>query len=244
MAEFGLLDPYSRRARLFPVMLVLMPALVAAFSWPTMLSVASIGIALFSWFGLGVLFAELGRDLGKRRELKLWSGWGGSPTVQRLRLRGTTANVTQRNRWRHVVSSLLPDTTLPNLEQETADPAGADETYEVCIGRLRELTRDTSKFGVVFQENVSYGFRRNLWAMKPAAIGVIVIAVAVAIGSAFINGLSGATIASLILSITMLSWWALRITPPWVRDAAERYAERLLLSCEQLMPTGTREAGA
>ena len=80
--------------------------------------------------------------------------------------------------------------------------------------------------------------------MKPAAIGVAVIAVAVAIGSAFINGLTAAMIVSLILSITMVVWWALRITPAWVREAAERYAERLLLSCEQLMPTGSRGTGS
>jgi hypothetical protein len=234
VAQFGLLDAYSRRARLFPVMLVLMPLVIAAAAWPATLTLVPVAVALFAWFGLGVLFAEIGRDLGKRREAELWESWGGSPTVQRLRVGGPQRNAAVTDRWRQLIARIAPDISLPTAESEAAEPRNADNVYDVCVGRLRELTRDTSKFPIVFQENISYGFRRNLWAMKAAAIVIIAIALLVALSAILVHGISAVVVSSLVVSSVMLTWWVVRITPAWVRQAAESYADRLLWSCEQL----------
>lgn len=242
MAQFGVLDAYSRRARLFPVMLVLMPLVIAAAAWPATLTLAPIAVALFAWFGLGVFFAEIGRDLGKRREAELWESWGGSPTVQRLRVRGPRRNAALTERWRQLVGRIAPDISLPTAESEAAEPRHADEIYEVCVGRLRELTRDAGKFPIVHQENISYGFRRNLWAMKVAAILIIMIAFIVVLSSIFVHSITALAVGSLVVSAVMLVWWVFRITPAWVRQAAESYADRLLWSCEQLTaPNGDSE---
>ena len=40
---------------------------------------------------------------------------------------------------------------------------------------LREATRDTSRFPLVFAENANYGFRRNLWGLRPIGTGVAVV---------------------------------------------------------------------
>jgi hypothetical protein len=242
--QFTLLDEYSRRACLLPAMIATLPAAIAAAIWLPAVTLAPIVAILFSWFGLGVLLSELSRDVGKRREARLWATWGGSPTLRRLRLRTDCENPAARDRWRARVAALAPETPLLAAHDETADPVRADRLIEVCVARLRELTRDTSKFPIVFQENVSYGFRRNLWAMKPAAIFLTVLAIAavmVAIASGHSLELS-LVIVSIACSAVMLTWWLLRIRPSWVREAAERYADQLLWSCEQLDAPKTQAA--
>jgi hypothetical protein len=246
MAQFTLLDTYSRRARLLPAMLVTLPAVAAAAVWIPVLTLVPIATALFSWFGLGVLFGEFSRDLGKRHERKLWASWNGSPTTQRLRLRDVAVNAVARDRWRARVSALAPETPLLTGTEESADPTRADQTIEICIARLRELTRDASKFPLVFQENVSYGFRRNLWAMKPAGITLTLLAIVATVAAVALGYVSTLHIALLssLCSAFMLAWWLLRIRPSWVREAAERYADQLLWTCEQLdAPKSTFDQG-
>jgi hypothetical protein len=242
--QFTLLDDYSRRARLLPAMIVTLPMVLAAPLWLPVLKLAPIVAVLFSWFGLGVLLSELSRDVGKRREARLWASWGGSPTLRRLRLRADCENPAARDRWRARIAALAPETPLFAAPAEAADPVRADGLIEVCVARLRELTRDTSKFPLVFQENISYGFRRNLWAMKPVAIFLALLAIAaamVAISSSHNVELS-LVVVSIGCSAVMLTWWLLRIRPSWVREAAERYADQLLWSCEQLDSPRTQTA--
>jgi len=237
--QFALLDPYSRRARLLPAMITIMPVAIAATLWLPALRIAPLTTILFSWFGIGVLLAEFSRDLGKHRQVKLWRSWGGSPTVRRLRLCIPSENAAARERWRARLATLAPDTPLLAEGDEANDPERADQVIEVCIARIRELTRDAAKFPLVFQENVSYGLRRNLWAMKPAAIFLIVVAI---VGTlAPLNFGRSADLPLIVFSIAcsslMLTWWILRIRSHWVREAAERYADQLLWSCETIEQT-------
>jgi hypothetical protein len=234
-----MLDAYALRARLFPAMLVSMPAVISALVWLPTIAVAPIAVTLFTWFGIGVLLAELARDMGKRREPKLWASWNGSPTVRRLRLREQAANAAARDRWRTLVAALVPDLPLPTLTDETADPRAADQRYDVFIARLRELTRNTSTFPLLFQENISYGFRRNLWAMKPAAIFIAMFAIAGALGAlpAVREPQLPVIAVAVAIATLMLTWMLFRITANWVKEAAERYADQLLWTCEQLLPS-------
>jgi hypothetical protein len=241
-----MLDTYALRARLFPAMLVSMPMVLAALCWVPPLAITPAAIALFTWGGFGILLAELARDSGKRREAALWASWGGSPTVRRLRLREPASNSVARERWRALVAVLAPDLTLPSGDEESADAERADETYEVCIARLRELTRNTTHFPLLFQENISYGFRRNLWAMKPAAIFFALMAMAMTLSSLGVRPEPAFELVALAATISafLLTWSALRITPAWVKEAAERYADQLLWSCEQLVQRASAPAPA
>ena len=43
-------------------------------------------------------------------------------------------------------------------------------------------SRDKAKYPLVFEENVNLGFRRNLWAMKPAAVVITAGSAAACLG--------------------------------------------------------------
>jgi hypothetical protein len=181
------------------------------------------------------LLAQLGRDAGKRAEPALWRSWGGAPTTRRLRHRNHGVNPVIRARQHEKLSELM-HAPLPMLQEEIDDPIRADATYEAAVLFLRENTRAAA---LVFKENVAYGFRRNLWATKPAGIFLSALGTAASVAAIWyrpvvnVNAwLMGAVPA--VLNAMLLAWWLLRINTDWVRLAAEAYAERLLATTETL----------
>ena len=64
---------------------------------------------------------------------------------------------------------------LPDHQDEETCSAWADTKYEEVVRSLREATRDTSRFPLVFAENVNYGYRRNLWGLRPFGTPIAVI---------------------------------------------------------------------
>jgi len=234
-------DAYNIRARLAPMLLVLLPAALAGISWfppeaKWQAAIAGVGGTL----ALGVLFAEMGRDLGKKKEQHLYKLWGGKPSTQLLSFRASNLNSLTLKRYHEILQRVRRDLRLPSSQEaELADTASADKVYESCGDFLRRETRDKTKFPLLFETNISYGFRRNLWAMKPAAIGIAVLSGAacgirvytLALGSG--SAMPIPTVSS-VLILLLLVWWAVRISPSWVKPIAFAYAAQLLEACQTL----------
>ncbi len=85
-----ILDPYDRKARLYPALLVMLVPVVAATLVAPVFSSQLAGLASLA-IALGglMLLSSLGREWGKRKEPKLFESWGGTPTTLML-LRETT----------------------------------------------------------------------------------------------------------------------------------------------------------
>ena len=156
-----------------------------------------------------------------------------------------------KDRYRSYLSLSVPGLVLASRVEEEADPELADAGYDSAGRWLLEQTRDPEKFGLLLAENINYGFRRNLLALKPIALGLDVVAVALIVGMAGASwtGEVGSTVSAL-----SLGWWTgvvivlghsllyLRyIRADWVLTAAETYAQRLLGACDALdRPSGRR----
>jgi hypothetical protein len=232
-------DTYSLKARLMPVLLVVFPiglSVVAWFSgelsgWGTL-------IGLFTPFGLTPFLAQAGRDLGKRKEKRLFQMWGGKPTTRLLRHSDNTLNSLTRARYHAKLQALLPDLVIPRPDQESADVEYADKIYDSCANYLIERTRKGDENHLILGENINYGYRRNLWAMKPAGLTLAVIGglfcTLKIISDAQAGELSVIPFAAAAVSTALAVWWAIRINPTWVRIAGEEYARRLLERCETL----------
>jgi hypothetical protein len=248
-------DQYRKKARLLPVRLLVLPVVLGAGVLVITLTgnlnvFERLGVGaltgLLSSFGLNSLLEQFGRDQGKKKEPQLWASWGGSPTTQMLRHRDRTmSNRTMRQRYHEKLASLLSNVHIPTSKEEANDPAGADNVYEACTRYLINQTRDTEKFSLIFEENINYGFRRNLWGMRPAGIMLAVIGIIVALCTTYLAWIktdplwivgAGAT----IVNTCFLVWWILRITPSWVFVPAKAYAERLLEACDSLTPNAGR----
>lgn len=226
-----MLDAYSRRARLAPAALAAGPPIVLAGGSVLALEGAG-GVLGFLLAALLLALCGLVRGRGRSIEPRLWSSWGGAPTTAMLRWSGSVPEHTQRRH--HVLLESILGEALPTRAEEEADPKGADRRYETAVAALRDLTRSRSEFPLVAEENAEYGFRRNVLGLKPVALAIAGATGVAAVALALIDHAPGHFLPAAAVGAAAMLAWAVVVRPAWVRAAAERYAERLLETCESL----------
>lgn len=236
-------DAYTRRARVYPALLVVLPLTttgilfgITALPWWSSVSALVVGS------GLWVLLAEVGRHLGKKKEPALFKVWTGPPTTTLLRHTNSSNPVRLQRLHRSLEG--LTGLTFPTAEEEASDSAAADAVYEAATDDLRDRTRDSDEFPLVFDELCNYGFRRNLWGLRTWGITLALgTAVAVLVMWWMRVGQAGAMSLPMIGGLVVLNLlvalgWYLWVTTDWVRQPATAYAERLLESAIRLQRIG------
>jgi hypothetical protein len=137
---------------------------------------------LTSFAALGVfsfLLAQIGRDNGKKKEKELFKHWGGKPTNTILKHSNDHLDVHTKKRFHTKLEQIISDIKIPTAEEEQKNPQTADAIYDNCTKYLIAKTRDSSKYFLLFKENINYGFRRNLWGMKTWALLIILISTSI-----------------------------------------------------------------
>jgi hypothetical protein len=219
---------YARQARLLPALIVIFPiALLLAVWFPALWTVWDALISLGSSFGIILLLAQIARDRGKQREPELYQMWGGKPSVSLLRSSDSRIDEYTKDRYRAYIRAQLPNTPLPDAAEEARDPTAADRVYESVTTWLLTQTRDTKRFPLLFRENISFGFRRNLWGLKPigATVALLCASVSTAVSLIFYHA-SGQGPEPQIVAATGVVWllalvWIAVINPSWVRIPAD-----------------------
>lgn len=240
MAGLGIVeDTYNLRARVAPCVIVFLPVMLAVTSWwPGQAKWPGVLAGMGASLAFGALLSQIGRDLGKAKQEKLFEKWGGVPTTRLLSHRSSSLNPKTLRRYHDALRQLRPDLRIPrSKEEELADVQAADSTYASCVDTLREVSRDKAKHPLVFEENVNFGFRRNLWAMKPSGILIAIGSAAACFIRVWIYLILQQTIEPLpaisgVVCVAFIVIWWIRITPTWIRSAGFSYAERLLGICE------------
>lgn len=234
------LDEYSRNARLKPAFLVWIPlTFVAAFFSSEVSAKLSVLFGSLTALGLPLLLTHVGRDYGKKKEPRLYALWGGKPSVAMLRHAARLINEHTKARYHAKATLLMPTLGFPTWEDERQNPGLADTKYEAFCNFLIQKTRKRDEFPLLFQENVNYGFRRNLWGMKPLALS-LAFATWGLFGALAIYTIRAGSSPSLLLMViialdtTLLFFWCVVVTPSWVKIAGNAYAERLLEAIETL----------
>lgn len=249
-----LLDPYERKARLAPALLVLVPMLAILWAiYGDKVGIKSGLAALLAACGVLFWMAKIARNAGARLQEGLFARWGGMPSTQLLRHRDATIDPITKDRYHKVLSKGIGK-ELPSEAAEHADPQAADMVYRSGIKWLIEQTRDPRRYAHLLKENIAYGFHRNMLGLRPIAICKAALCLGASIiwiGGTFISlpgdyssKLSGITFeqaAAFIVSLTALLLWIFGVTESGVRAAAFAYGERLLQACEGMSkPARTR----
>ena len=136
---------------------------------------------------------------------------------------------------------------FPSPAFEERDSAHADAIYESATKWLLERTRDTRRYALLFKENISYGFRRNMLGLRPYGVGISMVALVWALAA---SGLAQARdhpfdfrrildappthLIAVVGSGMLLLMWLVGTTSTRVKIAAFAYAERLLAACESI----------
>lgn len=226
-----LFDSYSRRARLYPLLLVTLPVGCSALLlWPGLGwdKVAPIALAA----GLPFFATSMIRSSGKRLEDRLVAEWDGMPTTRMLRMRDTSVNTELRRRRRAKLAALTGD-PLPTADEEAADPRRADECYSAAVRVLITNVRDNKdNHPRLHEENAEYGFRRNLLAAKPVALLLLGTLLAVD-GVAIVLGRDvQAVFLATAIHLGLIIAWLVAVRSRWVAQQANTYAERLFETLE------------
>jgi hypothetical protein len=244
-------DPYERKARLVPGLLVGLPLLVPLVCvYGPRHPVLTAVVGLLGGCGAMYALASIARGRGKKLEETLIKEWGGMPTTIALRHRDTSLDRVSKQRYHEAITVKL-GIVIPTPAEEAADPARADDVYVGATKRLRELTRDNR--GLLLKENIAYGFHRNMLAMKP--VGVVVCLFGLVYGlfiakviqfapMAFVPGNlvdpGLAATLTLLVSIALLAAWLIHFDKDAVRRIGLSYAERLFECLPSLPPATPR----
>jgi hypothetical protein len=136
------------------------------------------------------------------------------------------------------VTAKIDNIALPTKEEEEQNLLKADEIYDSCTKYLISKTRDTTKYNLLFKENTSYGFRRNLWGMKTWAIVILFVSTIVhlILATDFFSNYSFKPNKDAYLYVGFLMvfiFWIFIVTPNWIRIVADEYAKRLYETLEE-----------
>jgi hypothetical protein len=127
---------------------------------------------------------------------------------------------------------------FPDSASEASDPTKTALICASAVKWLREATRDTKKFAMVFAENINYGFRRNLLGVKPLAIVMCVLSLAATALHAWLStagNLSAVTAqswGSVVAACIGLVVWGAVVNAEFVKTTAFAYATALLATCD------------
>ena len=161
-------EPYTFRARIQPALVVVLPLGFLMFALlPGHPFFVTAFFGLIGAAGGTAILAQAGRELGRRKEPKLWKSWGGPPTTRLLRHRCLPGDITLIPGLRRQVEEWI-GYPLPTQQEEETCPAWADTKYEEAVTALREATRDTSRFPLVLAENANYGFMSMIRTYIPS----------------------------------------------------------------------------
>lgn len=248
-------DPYERKARVIPGLLVALPLLVPLLcvygaKHPVLTGV----IGLLGGCGAIYALASVARGRGKMLEESLVKKWGGMPTTIALRHRDKFLDSVSKQRYHTAITTKL-GIAMPTAEDESADHAKADDIYIGATKRLRELTRSNKQ--LLLKENIAYGFHRNMLAMK--SVGILSCLLGILYGLLIAKVLqvapphfSPANFAdpglaaglTLLISIALLATWLFYFDQGAVRRMGFVYAERLFECLPSLSSSAPRKKAA
>ena len=236
------MNNYSFQARVLPMTFALLPIMITG-------AILSINFAQFTPFlissgataALSFFLSQVGRDAGKKKEPKLWESWGGTPSITLLKWSDSNIDVHTKGRYHTKLQSICPLTPSPDRSYEIANPIGCIDCYNSWTAFLISRTRDTKEFKLLFLENINYGYRRNLWGLKPFAVCFVLLCIiatyldfASRIDSYDPKTFGNTFVVAELLLLIILFIWLLLIKPNWVKTVAFSYAKRLLEATEKL----------
>jgi hypothetical protein len=237
-----ILNTYDRKARYFPALLTLAPLIICLFLWIS--EVQTFGgslVTLLLGLGLCIPLAQIPRKLGQDKQKKLEQKWGGLPATLILRHVDDILPIHTKQRY-HKKLEQLTNIPAPSVQAEAVNIVTTLDVYNSYIDFLRQKTRDTKKFPLIFNENISYGQIRNLLGLKP--IGLIVSFSVLIIQALYIYKLYGVGLnisaipihrtISFFLNLAFIFYWLLFVTASHVYRAGINYGKVILESCENI----------
>lgn len=250
MDIFKQFDTYNLKTRVFPALIAGLPTLALLF---VIVPWDHLGLSHVIAGAMGVVllfaFADLARHRGKTVEAKLAS----NATPEQWHRGNPDIPEGSKDRFRAFVASQLKQTP-PTAEEEQVDPHRANDFYLTANAWLRDRTRDNRTYAILFGENITYGYRRNLLGLKPIGLLVNLIVLIFCASVLWFRppyftalaDLEEKLVIIIVAAILHSAYLLFAVGKKAVRDASRVYGRQLILSCDTLMkkgPSAQKKAG-
>lgn len=226
------LDKWTFEALLQPALFALLPLFVVIAVWLSGTWTALTGLgSLIVGAGGVVVLANVARYLGRRADERLGDRVGPAHSARILSHADRTLPSGSKQRYHEYLRR--HGHAIPTAEEEAAEPASALDKYLSALAWLREKTRANASETLLLNENIAYGFRRSMLGLRPLALVVLALSIAIDLYFTFRDrAASEATIGmGLVIAgfcIAVAALWILLIRPAFLEDASKNYALRLL----------------
>lgn len=232
-------DTYSLKARAFPALIAGLPVLAFIFiivPWDRLGLPQAIAVSM----GIILLFAfsDVARQQGKKIQTKLEVG----ETPNQWHRENTDIPEILKDRFRNYVASQLKR-EAPTAGEEKVNTKQANDFYRSAGAWLRDNTRDINKFPLLFGENITYGFRRNLLGLKPIALIFNAMVFLICAGVIYFKPtyflaqqqIEEKLVVVMAAALLHSAYMILAVNKDSVREASRAYGRQLILSCDTLM---------
>lgn len=156
-----------------------------------------------------------------------------------------TLEAPTKDRYKEFLLGKVPMLRFPTADEEQADPAAADGAYRSAVRWQVDNTKSVKR---VQQENIAYGFRRNLYGLKPwGLLAVIAAAVIAGVVLWLRHGMdieaipAEAQVVFAVDAVVLPIMWTIAIRSAWGASAVDGYALALFGFCDQAERCPARE---
>ena len=229
-----LFDVYNLRARFSVAMLYALPFIADAVLLNYTSGLFPTTVLTLALIGICQALMGIVRDAGKKK-----ADNRSNPAADLLAPKSNLPPLTKRRYYRKLAtmeSEFTPFATLLDNPNQLSE----EDTSALCysaIRWLRGMTRDSKTFGLLKEENINYGFRRNLYALRVSGILCNLVAlVGILYRECFFTRPTFCAIAQpqVFLHLAMLLYIWCAATKASVNAASDRYADALLESIDLL----------
>ena len=120
---------------------------------------------------LSIYVSNLGNDL----QDKYFKSWGGAPSTLLLLPGNKVLDRYTKQRYFKWLNSKCSGLGLPESIDNQSDTEELYEKVRSAGNFMREYTRDRKKYSQVYNDNVAYGFARNITSIKKAGFIISLI---------------------------------------------------------------------
>lgn len=169
-------EHYAIHARFMPVFVVLFPLVLAVLAWcPQAKTILGGAMTLLISFGimsfLSIYISNLGNDLQDR----YFKNWGGAPSTLLLLPSNTELDRYTKQRYFKWLNRKCGGLDLPEALDAHVESEELYEKIRSAGNYMREHTRDRKIYSQVYNDNVAYGFARNIVSIKKAGLVISLI---------------------------------------------------------------------
>lgn len=234
-------EHYAIHARFMPVFVVIFPLVLTILAWyPQAKTILGGAMTLLISFGIMSFLSIYVSNLGNDLQDKYFRNWGGAPSTLLLLPSNKELDRYTKQRYFKWLNSKCSGLGLPESLDDQIDSEELYEKIRSAGNFMREYTRDRKKYSQVYNDNVAYGFARNIVAIRIA--GLVIASASLISNGLFLYIISNTDSPNTINSIGVIALLASTICL-WIHSAVMkesfvkrrgyRYARTLFEVCEK-----------